>query len=177
VTELETERLRLRAWRDDDVVHLERLGNDERFTRYLGPRRHPQDELEKYRRRWHDLGYGQWALEERATGRFVGRAGLHRHRLWPSDVEVGWGLDPAFWGRGYATEAGAAAIRYAFDVVGAPRVVSILHPENEPSIRVAERLGERPYATVPWDDTGIELLVYAIERGEWRAGSRLQSSG
>jgi RimJ/RimL family protein N-acetyltransferase len=174
VTELETERLLLRGWRDGDVVHLDRLGHDEQFIRYLGPRQDPHEELHKHRRRWRDLGYGQWALEERSSGRFVGRAGLHRHRLWPSEVEVGWGLDPVFWGRGYATEAGAAAIRYAFDVVGAPRIISILHPDNGPSIRVAERLGEHPYATVPWDETGIDLLVYAIERDEWAA---LQSRG
>ena len=174
MTELETERLLLRGWRDDDVVHLNRLGSDGRFTRYLGPRQDAYDELEKHRRRWRDLGYGQWALEERATGRFVGRAGLHRHRLWPTEVEVGWGLDPESWGRGYATEAGAAAIRYAFEVVGAPRIISILHPENAASLRVAARLGEHPYATVPWDETGIDLLVYAIERDEWAS---LQSPG
>ncbi len=169
MVELETARLRLRGWRDEDVANLERLSVDRRFTRYLGPRQDPREELEKHRRRWRELGYGQWALEERASGRFVGRAGLHRHRLWLQDVECGWGLDPEFWGRGYATEAGAAALRYAFAELDVPRVVSILHPDNTPSIRVAERLGERPYATVPWDNTGIELLVYAIERDEWRS--------
>ena len=57
------------------------------------------------------IGYGVWAVEERATGRIVGRLGLSHHRLWPQDVEVGWGLDPEVWGRGYATEGGVAARR------------------------------------------------------------------
>ena len=172
--ELETKRLRLRQWHDDDARHLDRLSNDPRYLRYLGPRLSGEEELDKYRARWRELGFGQWALEERATGRFVGRAGLHRHRLWPQDVEVGWGLDPEFWGCGYATEGGAAAMRYAFEVLGVPRVVSLIHPENAASIRVAERLGERPCATVPWDDSGIDLLVYATERAQW---APLQSSG
>jgi RimJ/RimL family protein N-acetyltransferase len=179
MTELETDRLRLRLWRDEDLAPLERLNADLRFTRFLNPggSAYPPgwtaDKLARMREQWEREGWGSWAIEERDTRRFVGRVGLQLHRLWPDDVELGWGVDPDLWGCGYGTEAANRALRHTFEVFRFPRVVSILHPENVASIRVAEKLGERPYATVLWDDGGIDLLVYAIGRDEW---ARLQSS-
>jgi RimJ/RimL family protein N-acetyltransferase len=84
-------------------------------------------------------------------------------------VEVGWALDPAVWGRGYATEGGAAALAHAFGELGVDRVVSIVHPENAASIAVMERLGIRPWRTVWWPEGGIDLDVRAIKSEEWRA--------
>ena len=179
VTELQTPRLRLRPWRADDLADLERLNADTRFTRFLNPGgaaytpAWTADKLARMRAEW-EQGWGSWAIEERETGRFVGRVGLQFHRLWPADVELGWGVHPDLWGRGYATEAAREALRHAFGPLGFDRVVSIVHPENASSIRVAEKLGERPYASVRWEDGGLDLDVYAIERREW---ARLQSSG
>ena len=174
-----TERLRLRPWRDDDLADLERINSDRRFTRFLNPGGEPYspewtaDKLARMQREWTEHGWGSWAVELRDTGRFVGRVGLQIHRLWPDDVELGWGVDPELWGRGYATEAARAVLRYAFDRCALPRVVSILHPENAPSIRVAEKIGEHPFADVLWPEGGLDLLVYAIGRDEW---ARLQST-
>ena len=179
MTEVQTERLRLRLWRDDDLADLERLNSDPRFLRFLTPggEAYPPgwtaDKLARMQRDWEENGWGSWALEQRDSGRFVGRIGFQLHRLWPDDVELGWGVDPEVWGRGYATEAALAALRQAFEGAGFSRVVSILHPENAPSIRVAEKIGERPYANVHWAPGGVDLLVYAIGRDEW---ARLQSS-
>ena len=128
--------------------------------------------LRRWRAHWEEHGYGLWAVEERTSGRFVGRIGLSHHRLWPQDVEVGWSLDPAVWGRGYATEGGAAALAHAFGELGVDRVVSIVHPENAASIAVMGRLGIRPWRTVWWPEGAIDLDVRAIEREEW---ARLQS--
>jgi RimJ/RimL family protein N-acetyltransferase len=125
--------------------------------------------LRRWRAHWDEHGYGLWAVEERAGGRFVGRIGLSHHRLLPQDVEVGWALDPAVWGRGYATEGGAAALAHAFGELGVGRVVSIVHPENAASIAVMERLGIRPWRTVWWPEGGIDLDVRAIKSEEWRA--------
>ena len=173
---LETERLRLRDWREDDVEHLVRLGLDERFMRYLAPggrlasREDADESLRRYRRHWEEHGYGVWAAEERASGRLVGRLGLSHHRLWPQDVEVGWGLDPAVWGRGYATEGGAAALAHAFETLALERVISIVHPENAASIAVMERLGIRPWRTAHWPEGDIDLEVRAISRTAWLRG-------
>lgn len=173
MTELRTARLRLRLWRADDLDDLERINSDPRFTRFLNPGGAvyspdwTADKLARMREDWERDGWGSWAIEDRETGRFVGRVGFQVHRFWPADVELGWGIDPELWGRGLATEAAREAARHGFEVLGFPRVVSILHPENVASIRVAEKLGERPYASVHWDDGGIELLVYAIGRDDW----------
>ena len=93
---------------------------------------------------WELRGTGQWALEEKATGSFVGRAGLNRPARpdWPG-VEVGWCLHPDFWGEGYATEAGRRAVEYAFSDVDLERVCSVILPGNTRSIAVARRLGFR----------------------------------
>jgi RimJ/RimL family protein N-acetyltransferase len=94
---------------------------------------------------WEVEGLGQWALEERSTGRLVGRAGLYwrPEEDWPG-VEVGWMLDPACWGSGYATEAGARAVRYGFEELGEDTLFSCILPTNTRSQAVARRLGYRP---------------------------------
>jgi RimJ/RimL family protein N-acetyltransferase len=110
---------------------------------------------------WSLRGYGQWALQERATGQLVGRAGLWQPEGWPG-LEVGWLLGRRYWGRGYATEAGAAALAYAFDELGAEHVISLIRPENRGSIRVAERLGETHERTIELQNASA--LVYGIRR-------------
>lgn len=91
---------------------------------------------------WTLRGHGQWAVEHTGTGQLLGRAGLHLPERdgWPG-LEVGWTLHPDHWGHGFATEAGAAAIDYAFHVLGRDEVVSIIHPDNHASQAVARRLG------------------------------------
>ena len=110
---------------------------------------------------WQLRGYGQWALEDRASGRFVGRAGLWQPEGWPG-LEVGWVLAREAWGNGYATEAGQAALDYAFDVLEADEVISLIRPENTGSIRVAERLGETYRGDI--ELSGAPARVYARTR-------------
>ena len=146
IPELETERLRLRSLRLDDLDAYARMYADPYVMRFL-EQGVPLGRGEAFRSmalhlgHWQLRGYGQWALEDRATGRFIGRAGLWQPDGWPG-LEVGWVLDRAAWGRGYATEAGHAAIDYAFEVLHADEVISLIRTENTGSIRVAERLGE-----------------------------------
>ena len=117
---------------------------------------------------WQLRGHGQWALEEQATGRLVGRAGLHQPERvdWPG-LEVGWTLHPDAWGRGYATEAGRASIEYAFTVLDRDEVVSVIAPSNTRSQSVARRLGlvlreEREMAWAP----GLRLGAWHRRRGD-----------
>ena len=88
------------------------------------------------------LGYAQWRVSERAGDRLVGIAGLQPLDGGP-DVELTYALEPSSWGAGYATEAGAAALAYAFADAGLERVVGIAKPENAASVRVLEKLGMR----------------------------------
>jgi RimJ/RimL family protein N-acetyltransferase len=157
---------------------MERLNTDPRFTPFLtvhgGPFTAAESAaaVERWRRHWDEHGFGLWAVEERETGRFVGRVGVQYHRLWPDDPEVGWGIDPDLWGRGYATEAGAKAIEDAFATLDVPRLVSIVLPANTASIAVQTRLGIRPWKTVAWPEGGRDLEVRVLERADW---ARLQS--
>ena len=120
---------------------------------------------------WELRGTGQWALEEKATGSLVGRAGLHHPARddWPG-VEVGWALHPGCWGRGYATEAGRRAIDFAFGDLHLDRVCSVILPENARSIAVARRLGfrlgeERVLSHAPSMPHGI----WWLPREDWPA--------
>lgn len=113
---------------------------------------------------WQLRGFGMWALEARSTGAFVGRAGLHFPDGWPAR-EVAWALARPWWGRGYAFEAAVAALDYAFQVLRWPRAISLIDPQNERSIRLAERLGERFERTVPL--RGHTVSMFAITRGRW----------
>jgi RimJ/RimL family protein N-acetyltransferase len=118
---------------------------DPEVSRYLGG---PFDRATAWRQmavfagHWLLRGYGLWALERRADGAFLGRAGLWQPEGWPG-LEVGWALARAAWGHGYATEAARAACEWAWEELAAERLISVIAPENEPSIRVALRLGMR----------------------------------
>ena len=146
IPELETERLLLRALRIDDLDAYAAMYSDPDVMRFL-EQGEPLGRDVAFRSmaghlgHWQLRGYGQWALQERASGRFVGRAGLWQPEGWPG-LEIGWVLSRDAWGHGFATEAARVAIDYAFNVVGADEVISLIRPDNVGSIRVAERVGE-----------------------------------
>ena len=144
--ELETERLRLRQFREDDHNVLATYHADPEMTRFLGG---PISPAESWRwllsmlGHWNLRGYGYWALEEKGEAALCGAAGLIRHFDWP-ELELGWRLFPPRQGRGYATEAARRIRDFAFGELGPATLVSYIAPENQASIRVAERLGAEP---------------------------------
>jgi RimJ/RimL family protein N-acetyltransferase len=168
---LNTSRLRLRQLAQTDLDDYAALCGDAEVMRYVGDRV-PLSRDDAWRQlallvgHWTLKGYGMWAVEERSSGRFVGRVGLHFPEGWP-EPEVGWALSRAYWGRGYAFEAAVAALRVAFDMLDWPRAISLIAPLNQPSIRLAERLGERFERSILL--RGNTVGLYAIERAQWRA--------
>jgi RimJ/RimL family protein N-acetyltransferase len=114
---------------------------------------------------WTLRGFGMWAVQERSSGAFVGRVGLHYPDGWP-DREVGWALARRYWGHGYAFEAAAVALREAFDTLAWPRIISLMVPSNLRSIRLAERLGERFERNLVL--RGHEVALYSLDRQQWR---------
>ncbi|WP_165978359.1 GNAT family N-acetyltransferase [Actinomadura darangshiensis] len=108
-------------------------------------------------------GYSHWAVVERATGEFAGRAGPWRPHGFPG-LGVGWCLARAHWGKGYATEAARAAIAYCFAGLDADEVISVIRPGNTRSVSVAERIGHRLLREI--DYKGGPALVYGQRRGE-----------
>jgi RimJ/RimL family protein N-acetyltransferase len=178
VLTLETDRLRLRPWCDADLEPLARLNADPLAMRHMGRGPMTLDEtrvqLERFRSHWRQYGFGLWALEDRETGVFLGRTGVSCHAVWPDDPEVGWLLDPAVWGRGLATEAGEASVRYGFEMLNAGRLVSICTPENKASRRVMQKLGFVYLATRTYEPRDLELWVHALDAAA--AGSALRGS-
>jgi RimJ/RimL family protein N-acetyltransferase len=109
---------------------------------------------------WQLKGFGHWVLAEQETGEVVGHAGLLRPPDWP-DLEVGWTVAREHWGKGYAPEAARAACRWAHDELGARHIISLIHPSNARSIRVAEKLGEAVEGHFQLREFG--LLVYGAD--------------
>ncbi|MDQ4134119.1 MAG: GNAT family N-acetyltransferase [Actinomycetota bacterium] len=163
---IQTERLVLRAWRPDDFEDFARISADPEVMRYVANGQ-PATRAQSWRAmamfvgHWSLRGYGLWAAEERATGEFVGRIGLSNPEGWPG-LEVGWLLDRGCWERGLATEGARAALAYAFTTLGADHVISVIHPRNSRSIRVAEKIGERFEREIDFD--GNPTLIYGVTR-------------
>lgn len=173
---LETERLVLRPFREDDLdAYTAVLQTPEvRRALYLPDdigREQAWQQMAMWLGQWELRGTGQWALEEKATGVFVGRAGSHhpeRHD-WPG-IEIGWTLHPEHWGKGYATEAGRRAAGHVFDTFDVGEVFSVILPENAASQAVARKLGfslleERVLSFFPEKPHGI----WRLTRDEWNA--------
>ncbi|MEN8160168.1 MAG: GNAT family N-acetyltransferase [Myxococcota bacterium] len=120
---------------------------------------------------WSLRGFGMWALEERETGAFVGRAGFdYPETSGYADLETGWLLGRPYWGRGLALEAAVAVCNHAFGALDRREVVSIMRPENERSIRLAQRLGMTQRRTIDFD--GLPACLFAVSRDVWSFGAR-----
>jgi RimJ/RimL family protein N-acetyltransferase len=172
VPSLETERLVLRDFRATDVDELFAMADgDEVIAPFMTYNVAPLHEacwrsVALWIGHWALRGYGMWAVEEKASGAFIGRIGLWEPEGWPG-TEVGWMLGRAWWGRGYATEAARASLDWGFEQLPVDEVVSLIQPDNAASIAVAEKLGETFARMVPF--RGGETGKWAISRADWAA--------
>jgi len=169
VVTLETDRLRLRMFRQDDLDAYAAICADAEVMRYLGDgkalsRADAWRQIAMILGHWSLRGYGLWAVEERATGSLVGRIGLFEPEGWPG-FELGWMLRRASWGKGYAIEGARRALAHAFTEMGRDHLISLIRPANQPSIRVAEKLGETLESRT--ELFGHDVLVYGIARAAW----------
>lgn len=169
VPALESERLLLRPFGDADFDAYAAMCADPEVMRYVGDRAVLSREdawrqMAMLAGHWQLRGFGMWAVEERATGAFIGRVGLHFPEGWP-DREVAWALARPYWGRGFAFEAARAALTHAFLTLEWERAISLIDPANSRSVRLAERLGERYERDV--DIRGQRVRLYALRRESW----------
>jgi RimJ/RimL family protein N-acetyltransferase len=169
--ERETERLVLRRWRPDDLDDLHRVFAKPEVWRYPLGRGCTLDETRRYLTRrldeWASRGWSHWAAVHRADDRLIGLLGLAPPVFLPEimpTVEVGWRLDPDYWGQGLAREGGRAALAFGFDTLGLDEIVSICEPENVASERVMQALGLEPARRTRHPELGVALLVYRITR-------------
>ena len=163
---LETARLTLRMFRSEDLDAYAEMCADPEVMQYINDgkvlsREETWRDMAAILGHWELRGYGLWAAEERATQTLIGRIGYWNPEGWPG-FEVGWMLGRQYWGRGFAIEGARAALQHAFLVLSVSHVISLIHPANARSIRVAQNLGERLEGTV--EIAKMKLLVYGIER-------------
>ena len=145
---LETRRLRLRPWELEDRAWYVALRADPRVSRFLGDG-HPQpaheasSDFEWAHAEWARTGLGGWAVQERSTRALVGYLGLPLWRRGTPEeaVEVGYGYAFGAWGKGYATEAAAAAVRWTLETTGLDSLVALTSPEHFASQRVLAKVG------------------------------------
>lgn len=177
MTVFETERLVARPWRPEDAEAAYEIYRDDDVVRFLGSVPQPVESLEAMRERiarWTAVewpqGMGFWALATR-EGTLVGATLVKPLPPDTDDVEIGWHLGKAHWGKGYATESGRGAAAYAFDVLGLDVVYAVVVRENEPSLAVARRLGmthegstDRYY--------GRELELFSLRASDAATGPR-----
>ena len=169
----ETPRLILRHFDVADADALQHVFGDPHVM-HFGPGVQTPQWVAEWLRTWIDRryatwGFGMWAVVEKSSGGVIGYCGLTQfnNRCAPDDVELGYRLARAHWGRGYATEAATAARDHAFGALALPRIIAMIDPRNTASLRVAEKLGMRYERDILLEGYTHPDGVYAIERDEW----------
>jgi ribosomal-protein-alanine N-acetyltransferase len=188
---LESARLVLRRIAPGDLLFFTRIHAVAEIVRYIGhgrPRSAEETEewLQSTVKGYEELELGQLAVVRKADGALIGRCGMTDFaietgtaprvtpRAWfgraqvPAGVgialerELGYTFDSAFWGHGYATEAAQCVFAYARDVLRLDRVISVIHPENAPSLRVAERCGARRSGQVEVLGRALDVHIWPV---------------
>ncbi|WP_394888831.1 GNAT family N-acetyltransferase [Mesorhizobium sp. AaZ16] len=178
---IETARTILRAHRLDDFEDYAAMWADPAVTRFIAggkPRTREESWLRFLRHpgMWAMIGYGFWAVEEKATGRFIGEAGFHdlKRDIQPSlegRAEAGWGLIAAAHGQGFATEIVGAAAAWSDSRFGGAKTVCIIDPDNAGSINVAQKCGYRKIARTTYHDKPTIMFERVAERQSSAVGA------
>lgn len=182
MTELSTSRLWLRQWRESDLEPFASLNADSQVMEFM-PARLSRAESDVLARAAETeiarQGFGFWAAELRESGEFIGFVGLRAVTFeahFTPCVEIGWRLARASWGRGLATEAARGCLRFAFDTLALPEVVSFTVPANRRSRAVMERLGMRRDASDDFEHPRLPEghplrphVLYRLGHATWEA--------
>lgn len=149
VIELETQRLKLRQWKKEDLAPFAKLNADEEVMQYF-PNPLTQAQSNEMATKIEALieknGWGFWAVELKHSATFIGYVGLHEPSTdlpFTPCVEIGWRLSKEHWGKGYATEAGKEALKFSFETLELEEILSFTATINQPSRAVMQRLGMR----------------------------------
>lgn len=170
IPEIETTRLRLRAFTPEDLDELFMVFGDAEVMRYIsGGKPRSREETEKGMLRtiegWHKRGFGLWAVMIKESENVIGYCGLIYLDDTP-EVEIAYGLAKASWGAGFATEAALATLRFGFEVVKLERIVAVVNPENIPSQRVLEKLGMTYVKNAHHYDA--DLMYYELSKAKFQ---------
>ena len=178
----ETERLRLREWREGDLDAFYQIMNTPAVMRYLGGVQTSEQWAQAHQRMLgfaRDYGHTFWIIEEKASGEIQGFCGIKRVNApgagsLSGHHEIGWRLRESAWGKGIAKEAAIASLDLAFARFDAPHVVAMTVPDNLSSQGLMARLGMARRADLDFEDTrfGPDLnpaLIWRIDSADWPA--------
>jgi RimJ/RimL family protein N-acetyltransferase len=172
---VETERLVLTRWREEDRSAVVGIWADPDVWSALGPgatgapfdAQYAAGRFDHHVEHWERYGFGLWLARERSAAEVLGWVGAAHPTYVPElagEVEIGWALRRPFWGRGFASEGAAAALASAFAHLECGGVVSLINPANTRSMAVAEKLGMNRYGEARRPDTGELMRVYRLAR-------------
>lgn len=153
---LETERLIFRTWNHSDFNAFSAFYQQESYARFVGGIKSPEESyrlMATYIGHYHLHGYSYLAIDEKETGLLIGTVGLWNSAPWP-EPELGYWLLPHAHGKGYGAEAGLAVRDFALNTLKLNTLVSYINSDNEPSIKLALRLGAKFDKTIPLLDFG-----------------------
>lgn len=143
--QIETERLLLRTYKPDEMERVYELSSDKNVTRHFQPdfkidKVEVLASLPKRLERWQKQGFGQFGVFDKFTQILIGYSGFQYFEQ-TELVEIYYGFFKEFWGKGFATEAASAVLRFGFEQVKLPKIVAVTHPENIESQKVLKKLG------------------------------------
>ncbi|MGG3642059.1 GNAT family N-acetyltransferase [Bacillus gobiensis] len=142
---LETERLFLRQYKEEDMSSLHSIFSDSETMKYypsLFSFEQTQNWIKRNQERYQEDGYGLWGICLKETNELIGDCGLVKQKVdGRTEVEIGYHIDKKYWSKGFASEAAKGCKEYGFCQLGLNKLISIIDPRNIPSIRVAEKIG------------------------------------
>jgi len=182
--EIETQRLRLREWRQQDKPAFARINADPRvMEHYPNPldRAGSDSLLERFKAAANSNGVAPWAVERLDTGEFIGYIGLSYFSdglPFSPCTEVGWRLAKVHWGQGFATEGALASLAYGFEELGLDEIVSMTATSNTASERVMQKVGlikhgdNFMHPRVPQGHRLQEHVLYCLTSDQWQSAKR-----
>jgi ribosomal-protein-alanine N-acetyltransferase len=184
---LTSERLILRRWRAEDLAPFAAMNADPATMRFMPgvmTTEETRTQIARFEEHHRLHGFGVWAVEAVGVAPLVGYVGLQRvpfEAHFTPAVEIGWRLSPAYWGKGYATEAARAALRTGFEDLNLDQIVSFTVPANKASWSVMERLGMTRDPSEDFDHprlpVGHALRRHVLYRVTWGAWERRHLAG
>ncbi|WP_422041095.1 GNAT family N-acetyltransferase [Roseibium sp.] len=179
---METERLYLRTWQDKDIGPFAEMCADPEVMRYFPDvmtREKSRDLVLRCIEKQEKDGFCMAPVEVKSTGEFLGFVGLNRPTYaaplpFEPCVEIGWRLKQSSWGKGYASEAANAWLRFGFETIELDEIVAFTIPANEPSQKVMQRIGMRRdpdgdflHPSLPEDHPVAPHVLYRLSRADW----------
>ena len=182
ILELNSARLLMRQWRDDDLPAFAQMCADPQVMRYFPQvltRLESAKMIGRVRGHFAEYGYGLWALERKDSGQFIGFTGLNVlgfDAAFTPAVEICWRLAREHWGLGYASEAAWTVLAAGFEHIDLDEIVSLTALSNLPSQKVMQAIGMQHAAADDFDHPKLALdhplrrhVLYRINRAQWLA--------